>query len=179
MYEEILRFLREHSSEQGRKAWLRYIKVHEDMFGVKLVDINPMITQWARVATWEDIDRLWDDGRVESRIIAAKVLGKWAKRNPDKVLDMIARFCADLKDWATTDTLATQTVRPIVHVKKDEIQSLALECLKSANVFARRFGIVLFIHFPREATHVLKMVSNDRSPYIKKAVEWVKRKMRS
>lgn len=51
-------------------------------------------------------------------------------------------------DWATTDTLATQGVRGIIKYKKEEMKKLALDCLRSKDLWVKKFGIVTFINFP-------------------------------
>ncbi len=176
---KILQFLKSNACEDDRRSWIRTIKVHDDVYGVKLSKINPLISQWSKEARFEDIKSLWEDGKVESRIIAAKLLGRLGKKDPDRALELIRAMVKDLRDWPTTDTLATQGIRGILKNKSSEIKSLAMECLDSDNPWTKRFGIVVFINFPEsnEAIEVLKRFKGCKEYYIRKAVEWLERKI--
>ncbi len=178
--EEIIQFLKENADEKDKDQWTKTVK-HEDVYGVKLAKFNSLISKWAKEISLYDIKELWKDGKTESRIIAAKILGKIGRREPEKVLDLLKSFVKDLKDWATTDTLATQGIRGIIKQKESEIKEFALKCLKSKNIWTRRFGIVVFINFPesKEAREIVKEYIKDKEYYIRKAAEWVKRKVES
>ena len=176
--EEIISFLKENRNDEDKLQVIKRIKVHEDVYGVKLAKINPMISTWAKNITFDDVIALWEDGKTESRIIAAKLLGRLGRKDPDKTLNLIKTFSKDLKDWATTDTLATQGVRGIIKEKEGDIKELAITCLKSKNIFTKRFGVVIFINFPddEKAKEIVEVYLKDKEYYIKKAAEWLMRK---
>ncbi len=176
----VIDFLKSNAEENEKKQWLRTIKVHEDVYGVKLARINPMISEWTRDgASFEDVSSLWEDGKVESRIIAAKLLGRIGRRDVEKTMNLLNTFSKTLRDWPTTDTLATQGVGAILKEKKEDIKKLALRSLKSKNTWTKRFGLVLFINFPKDgaAKEILLNYLKSENYYVRKAAEWLKRKI--
>ncbi len=180
LYKEIMEFLNRNKDEDAKSKWNKTIKVHENAIGVGLSAINPEIKEWSKKADFKDIEKLWNTEVVEARIIAAKLLGVIGRKDPDRTFELINKFRNTLEDWATTDTLATQGVRGIIKLKKKEIIGLALESLKEKNLFTRRFGVVIFINFPEEeeAKKIIKQFKNSKEYYIKKAVEWLERKIK-
>ncbi len=178
--EEIVEFLEKNSCEQDKEQWIKTIKVHKKVHGVKLAKINPKIKEWKNKADFNDIAKLWKLDKTEARITAIKLLAKIAKKDYDKALSLVKLFVKDLEDWATTDTLATQGIRNIIKQKEDEIKKFANICLKSNNVWIKRFGIVVYINFPydKKAKQIVTKFSNEKEPYIKKAIEWLKRKLK-
>ncbi|MCD6227648.1 DNA alkylation repair protein [Candidatus Micrarchaeota archaeon] len=178
--DEIRKFINKNKNEKARESWLRTIKVHNKVHGVKLSKINPMITKWTKNAEFKDIEELWESGYVEERIIAAKLLSRIGKKNPDKTLKLVKEFSKTLTDWATCDTLATQGIRGIIKRKSDEIIKFAVRCTQSNNLWKKRFGIVLMINHPdnQEAKKIVNTLKNDNEYYVKKAVEWLERKVK-
>jgi len=53
-----------------------------------------------------------------------------------------------------------------------------LRCVHNETMWIRRFGIVVFVNFPKskEVDVVIKLCRDDDRYYIKKAVEWLRRK---
>jgi len=178
LYEDIISFLKSHSDEKSKMQWIRTIKVHDNVYGVKLSTLNPMISTWSKSATLRDVDLLWKDGKTESKIVAAKLLSRLGRKEPEKALRMIKSFVRTLKDWATTDTLATQGIKSLLRYKEQEIKQFALRCVHNETMWIRRFGIVVFVNFPKskEVDVVIKLCRDDDRYYIKKAVEWLRRK---
>ena len=177
-YKIIIKFLERNSNKQDKQQWIKTIKVHDNVYGVKLSKINPMIARWTKYTNFKDIENLWNDGKTESRIIAAKLLWKLGRDNPNIAFNLIKKFSKGLNDWATTDTLATQGIRGIIKEKEHEIKDLALDCIKNKNVWVKRFGIVIFINFPKDkgVKSIIKDLKNEKEEYIRKAVKWLERK---
>ena len=177
---EILDFLRRNASDDDMAQWQRSIKTHNRAYGVKLTKINPHIAAWAKRVDINDLHALWKDSMVESRLIAAKLLGRLGKKHPEEAIKLIEEFSQTLKDWPTTDTLATQSVRPLLKIAalKKRILYLARASLLASDRWRRRFGVVLFINFTEsvEARRVAQRFLNDEDYYVRKAAEWLRRK---
>ena len=86
---------------------------------------------------------------------------------------------------AVCDILATQWIRWIFRIKKDEIFDLAKEFIYWwDNLWIKRFWIVLLINFKKEEDYrdeikrLVEKVKKEDEYYIKKAVDWLKREYR-
>jgi len=148
---EIRSFLREKSSEKAKESWQRFIPTAKKIYGIYVNEINKLVSKYKK-SGFELIRELWHDEYLEERILAAKLLGKICKRDPELTLKLVREFINDLNNWAECDTLATQGIRPIVKTKQDEILKLSQELIKSNNPWKNRFGIVLLINFKNNTT---------------------------
>jgi 3-methyladenine DNA glycosylase AlkD len=99
-------------------------------------------------------------------------------------LKIIKKFSKEISDWAVCDTLATQGIRGIIKGEQKEIFQISKKLINSKNFWERRFGIVLLINFTKdknlkgEIRNIIKTVENDKEYYVKKAVVWIKRKLK-
>ncbi len=177
---EIREFLKEKSNDKARESWRKFVPTSEKVYGVYLTEINKIVSRY-KSGGFELVEELWKSEYVEEKILAAKILGKICKEDPDRTLDLIKNFVDDITDWAVCDTLATQGVRPIAKIKQRDIFELSRKLVKSKNLWKRRFGIVLLVNFKkekplrREIETIVKQVENDEEYYVKKAIDWIKR----
>jgi len=177
---EIKTFLKEKSNNKAKESWRKFVPTSEKIHGVYLAEINKIVSKYTS-GGFKLVEELWKSGYLEERILAAKILGKICKKDPEKTLELIKKFVDDIVDWAVCDTLATQGIRPIAKIKQKEIFELSKKLVKSENSWKRRFGIVLLINFKKDKTlkkeieKIIKNVENDKEHYVKKAIEWIKR----
>lgn len=180
---EIRKFLKEKSNDKAEKSWRKFVPTPEKIYGVYLAEINKIISRY-KSGGFKLVEELWKSGYFEERILAAKILGKICKKDPEKTLDLIKNFVDDIADWAVCDTLATQGIRPIAKIKQKEIFELSRKLVKSENLWKRRFGIVLLVNFKKEKSlrkeieTIVKQVENDKESYVKKAINWIKRSLK-
>ncbi len=176
---EIRDFLKKKSNEKARESWKKFVPNAKKVYGVYLSDINKIVSKY-KLGGFELVKKLWQDGYLEERILAAKILGRIAKEDPEKTLELIRKFVNDIDNWAVCDTLATQGIKSITGIKKDEIIEFSKKLIKSRNPWKQRFGIVLLVNFKKDprmkkvVEGLLKLVKND-DYYVKKAVDWVRR----
>jgi 3-methyladenine DNA glycosylase AlkD len=176
---EIQKILEEKSNEKVKASFQKFIPTSQRVYGVKTQELNKIVAKYKNVS-FELVKELWDAGAFEERILAAKVLGKICKKDPEKTLQLIKTFSKDIHDWAVCDTLATQGIR---NIKQKEILEMSKRLVRSKNLWKRRFAIVLLINFAKdrklkkEIADIIKSVETDKEYYVKKAVEWIKRKL--
>lgn len=183
MIKEIDNFLKQKSNTKAKESWRKFVPSNEKIYGVYLSDINKIVPKYTS-GGFKLVEELWESNYLEKRILAAKILGKICKKDPDKTLNLVNKFVNDISDWAVCDTLATQGIRPISKTKQKEILELSKKLIKSKNPWKRRFGIVLLINFKKEPSlkneilTITKELENDKEYYVKKALEWLKRSLK-
>ncbi|MFN2481823.1 MAG: DNA alkylation repair protein, partial [Pyrinomonadaceae bacterium] len=117
------------------------------------------------------------------RLLAAKMLGRAGRGDPDRALRLIEKFCAEVGDWAVCDTLATQGARGIVKKKREELLDLSQRLVGSDNFWQCRFAVVLLTNYAKDEAaratveRIARAAADDREHYVKKAVEWLGRNL--
>ncbi len=183
MLTEIREFLKEKSNDKVKESWRKFIPTSEKVYGVYITDINKITSKYVS-GGFKLVEELWKSGYLEERILAAKILGKICKKDPEKTLNLIKKFVNNIVDWAVCDTLATQGLRPIAKIKQKDILEFSRRLVKSENLWKRRFGIVLLINFKKEKSlrkqieEIINSVSDDKEYYVKKALDWLKRSLK-
>ena len=181
--QEIKKFLKEHATEQAKSSWEKSVPTAKKIWGVPVAQINEIVSKY-KSGGFELVQKLWESGYLEEQLLAVKILGKIAKKDPEQALALIEKFAKELDNWAVCDTLATQGVRALVKTHKEKILALADKFLRSKTPWQRRFGLVLFINFRKDAeikpkvAQILKQFENESNYYVKKAIDWVKRSLK-
>ena len=180
---EIRKFLKEKSNDKAKESWRKFVPTSEKVYGVYLAEINKIVSKYVS-GGFKLVEELWRGSYLEERILAAKILGKICKKDPEKTMELIKNFVNYIEDWAVCDTLATQGIRPISKIKQKEIFEFSKRLVKYKDLWRKRFGIVLLINFKKEKSlrkeieSIIKQVENDKEYYIKKATEWIKRSLK-
>ena len=180
---EIRKLLKEKSDDKAKESWRKFVPTSEKVYGVYLAEINKIVSKYVS-GGFRLVEELWRSSYLEERILAAKILGKLCKKDPEKTLELIKEFVNDLEDWAVCDTLATQGIRSIAKIKQKEIFEFSKKLMKSKNSWRKRFGIVLLINFKKQKSlrkdieSIIRQVENDKEYYVKKAIEWIKRSLK-
>jgi len=180
---EIQKILKSKAENKTRKNGTRLVPTAEKVWGVKMVVMNDIIKK-IKEPDFDLIEKLWRSGGFEERQLAAKILGKVCKKDPDRALKLIKKFSKDISDWVVCDTLGTQGIREIVKTKQKEIFELSRKLISSKNFWQRRFAIVLLIELNRQGfskekiRKLSKRVENDKEHYIKRAIVWLKSELK-
>ena len=115
--------------------------------------------------------------------MAAKILGKICKKDPEKTLRLVEKFSKEISDWVVCDTLATQGIRKIAKIRQKDIFSLSQRLVVSKDFWQRRLGLVILINFmkekklQKEIKDILRKAKEDKEYYVKKAVIWLKSRL--
>ena len=179
---EIQSILNQRGTEVGKASFQKFVPTSQRVYGVRLPEINNLANQYKKEGI-ELVGELWEAGAFEERLLAAKLLGKLAKKQPQKTLHLVEQFSSDITDWAMCDTLGTQSIKPIAKEYHEAVFALSKKLLVSNNPWQRRLGIVLLEgytkdkHYHSQIKFYLELVEADKEYYVKKAVEWIKRNL--
>lgn len=184
MISEIQKILRDNIDEEYKLFIQKLIPTGKKIYGVRMPVINEIIKEY-KDGGIPLVETLWKNASHEERLIAAKILGKHAKKNPDKTFQLVFDYSNDLYDWAICDTLAMQSLKPLVEKYKKEIWQISDELISSKNEWQRRFALVVieyYTRYPEDHVRIKKQmakVKNDPAFYVKKAVKWLERNMKN
>lgn len=175
---EIQKILEQNSSAEAKASSKKFVPGKEKVYGVR----NPVLNELAghyKNGGFALVEALYKAGALEEKILAAKLLGKIAKKNPELSLQMVDFFAKDIGNWAVCDTIGMQSLKPIVVTHQKEIFALAKKYNQSADLWQRRLSLVLVEWYTRikelhpDIKKLVKALENDDEYYIKKAVVWI------
>jgi 3-methyladenine DNA glycosylase AlkD len=180
MLKIIQKKLKENSSEEAKAAHNRFVPGKEKIYGVRMPVLNEMAKEF-QAGSFELVSSLWNAGIVEEKILALKILGRIAKKEPEHALQLIESFAGNIGNWAVCDAMGMQALKPIVNSHQDEIFALAKKYNHSPDPWQRRLSLVLVEWYTRkkelhpEIKKLIKPLENDKEYYVKKAVVWIKK----
>lgn len=180
--EEIRKVLNKEANEKVKASFAKSIPSAKKIYGVKVFVLNNIAGKIKEI-DFNLVEKLWDSKTFEEQLLAVKILGNFANKNPEQAIKLVEKFSKDISDWAVCDTLATQGIRKIIKLKQKEIFEISKELIKSKNLWQRRFAIVLLIELNRsgfdkkEIKKLAEKIKNDKEPYIKKAIIWLKKEI--
>lgn len=178
---EIKKILKDNSSKEGLDAFNKFIPGAEKVYGVRMPVLNELAGQF-KEGGFDLVRQLWDEDSFEEKMIAAKLLGKIAKKDPVKSLQLVEYFAPRINDWAICDTIGMQSLKPIVKTHQKQIFALAKKYNSSTDLWERRLSLVLVEWYTRDQslhTEIMKLITpleNDPEYYVRKAVAWIKKK---
>lgn len=179
----IQKVLKENASPEGKAAHEKFVPGLQMAYGTRAPVVNGLVKQ-LKDADFNLVEELWKCRHIEEKILAAKLLGRIAKKNPGKTLSLIKKFSGDVTDWAVCDTLAMQAPKKLNKTHSKEIFQIANSYIISKNLWQRRLAVVLVEWYTRDKSYhpairqLLKKVENDNEYYVKKAVIWINRNFR-
>jgi len=178
--QKIQSVLKANATPEGRAATAKFVPGTTKAYGVR----NPVLNELAKEfkgSGFELVRELWKGEYIEEKILAAKLLGKIAKKDPERTLKFIKQFSKDISDWAVCDTLAMQSPKAINKTHAAEIFEISHSLITSKNQWQRRLALVLSEWYTRDKRYhtsihkLIKKVADDEEYYVKKAVIWIRR----
>ena len=175
---QIQQLLRERSGPEARAAHQKFVPGKEKVYGVRTPVLNELAQQF-KAGGFELVTALWDAGSLEEKLLALKMLGRIAKKDPLRSLQLIQYFAGNIGNWAVCDAMGMQALKPILKTHQEEIFALAKQYNKSKDFWQRRLSLVLvewYTRFPALHPAIKKLVKNletDEAYYVKKAVMWI------
>jgi 3-methyladenine DNA glycosylase AlkD len=176
--QQIQEILRQKSSAEAKKAYQKFVPGTERIYGVRTPVLNELAQQF-KEGGFDLVEEIWKAGALEEKLLAVKMLGKIAKKNPEKALALTKLFARNIGNWAVCDTIGMQGLKPIVKTHQQEIFALAQKYNQSTDFWQRRLSLVLVEWYTRiKALHpdikkLVKALENDKEYYVKKAVLWI------
>ena len=163
---------------EARAAHERFVPGKEKIYGVRTPELNELAKQF-KSGGFELVEELWKAGALEEKILAVKMLGKTAKKDPEQSLNMIQLFAKNIGNWAVCDAMGMQGLKPILKTHQQQIFALAWKYNNSKDPWQRRLSLVLVEWYTRvkelhpEIKRLAKNLENDDEYYVKKAVVWI------
>lgn len=178
----IQQYLERHASPEAVAAHNKFVPgtAAEKIYGVRMPVLNELAKTY-KAGGFDLVEALWQAGALEEKILAAKLLGTVAKKDPARALKLVAECSKHITDWAVCDTLGMQSLKPIVKTHQAEIFALAKKLNPSKNLWQRRLSLVLVEWYTRlpelhpQIDALIAPLENDPEYYVKKAVVWIRK----
>lgn len=167
-------------TDEARAGFRKFVPTSADVYGVRLPVINDLAREH-KAGGFDLAVALWRSGAFEEQLLAAKILGFSARKDPERIIALVHEFSGSVTDWAVCDTLGTQSVKSIAAKNDAGIIEAARLLVKASRMWQRRLGIVLLTHFAKqpskraEILSIVKPLRLEKEHYIKKAIAWIDR----
>ncbi len=178
----IQEILRINSSPAAKGAHQKFIPGISKIYGVRM----PVINELARKYKDSSIDltvELWKAGAMEEKILAAKLLGNMARKDPNLSIRNFRFFANHIGNWAVCDALGMQGLISIRKSHHKEIFELAKEYNRSEDFWQRRLSLVLVEWYTRikklhpQIKKLVAALEMDDEYYVKKAIIWINKNL--
>lgn len=180
LLQEIQELLRRHSSEEAKASHKKFVPGRDKVYGVRMPVLNELAGKYKH-GGFELAEQLWKAGSLEEKTLAAKLLGKIAKKDPPRALKLVQLFAKNIGNWAVCDAIGMQALKPIVTTHQSEIVALARQYNVSSDFWQRRLSLVLVEWYTRDQSlhpvirELVRHLENDPEYYVRKAVQWINR----
>jgi 3-methyladenine DNA glycosylase AlkD len=175
---EIKKTLSLHATAEAKASYQKFVPGDEKIYGVKMPFLNELAGKY-KTGGFDLIESLWKEGSLEEKVLAIKILGKIAKKDPERSLQTVELFAKNIGNWAVCDAIGMQGLKPIVKTHQKEIFALAKKYNSSRDFWQRRLSLVLVEWYTRikslhpEIKKLVKNLENDNEYYVKKAIVWI------
>jgi len=179
---EIQKILIANSSPEAKVAHQKFVPGKEKIYGVRMPFLNELAARY-KSGGFDLIETLWKAGALEEKVLAIKMLGKIAKKDPERSLKMVQLFAKNIGNWAVCDAIGMQGLKPILKTHQEEIFALANKYNTSKDFWQRRLSLVLVEWYTRvpalhpEINKLVRTLENDEEYYVKKSVTWIKKNL--
>lgn len=174
----IQKILKANSNAEALEAQQKFVPGEIKAYGVRMPVLNELAKAY-KSGGFELAEALWKSGMMEEKILAVKILGQVAKKDPERSLKLIRFFAPGIDNWAVCDAMGMQGLKPILKTHQQEIFALAKKYNRSKNFWERRLSLVLVEWYTRipelhpEIKKLIKPLENDPEYYVRKAVTWI------
>ncbi|MEP7377340.1 MAG: DNA alkylation repair protein [Chitinophagaceae bacterium] len=175
---EIQKILIANSSTDAKAAHQKFVPGKEKIYGVRMPFLNELAARY-KSGGFDLIEALWKAGALEEKVLAIKMLGKIAKKDPERSLKMVQLFAKNIGNWAVCDAIGMQGLKPILKTHQEQIFALAKKYNQSTDFWQRRLSLVLVEWYTRikeihpEIRKLVKALESDEEYYVKKAIVWI------
>ncbi len=179
---EIQAALKLNSNPEAKAAHKKFVPTEERIYGVRMPVLNEMAGRY-KSGGFELVEKLWHAGALEEKALAVKIMGKIAKKDPERALQLTRLFAKNIGNWAICDAMGMQGLKPILKSHQKEIFALAWKYNVSKDPWQRRLSLVLVEWYTRipglhpEIKKLVKNLEKDDEYYVKKAIVWIKKNL--
>jgi len=125
LLKEIQTILKAKAIPEAKAAHERFVPgTKEKIYGVRTPVLNELANQFKQ-GGFDFVEELWDAGALEEKMMAVKILGRIAKKDPERSLKLVQLFSKNIGNWAVCDTIGMQGLKPILKTHQEEIFALA------------------------------------------------------
>ncbi len=180
--DEIQTLLVKNSSHEAKASSEKFVPAKEKVYGVRMPYLNELAAKY-KSGGFELVEALWKAGSLEEKILAVKILGKIAKKDPERSLKMVQLFAKNIGNWAVCDAIGMQGLKPILKTHQQQIFDLAKKYNSSSDFWQRRLSLVLVEWYTRikalhpEIKKLVKALENDNEYYVKKNIVWINKNL--
>ena len=178
--QEIQEILTKQANAAAKAAHEKFVPGSEKVYGVRNPVLHDLASKY-KEGGFDLVEELWKAGSLEEKILAIKMLGKIAKKDPGRSLRLVQLFAKNIGNWAVCDAIGMQGLKPILKTHQEEIFALAKKYNSSGDFWQRRLSLVLVEWYTRipelhpEINKLVRALENDDTYYVKKAVVWIKK----
>jgi len=179
---EIQRILKTNASEATIASHRKFVPGLTKVYGVPMPVLNRLAKEF-KEGGFSLVEELSGSAYIEEKVLAAKMLGNIAKKDPVRTIELFDRFSKSIDNWALCDALGMQSLKQLVKTHSKEIFALAKKYNRSENLWQRRLSLVMVEWYTRDKEFhpaILKLVNNlrkDKEYYVKKAIFWIERNL--
>jgi 3-methyladenine DNA glycosylase AlkD len=182
LLKQIQKELETSSTPEAKAAALKFVPGITKVYGIRTPVLNGMAKKY-KDGGFDLVKELWQSGAFEEKVLAAKMLREFCKKDPERSLELVKDFSKDISDWAVCDAVGMQSLKPVAKKLQKEIFELSAQLLKSKNLWQRRLSLVIIEVFTKdknlqpEIFRRAKALEKDEEYYVRKAVVWIKRNL--
>jgi 3-methyladenine DNA glycosylase AlkD len=179
---QIQKKLKSLSTPEAKASIQKFVPDATKVYGVKMPVINELAKE-LKECNFELVNDFWESGFFEEKLLAAKLVGKLSKKNPQEAITLVKKFSYKIEDWAVCDTIGMHSLKPIATTYKKETFALAGQLNRSKNFWQRRLSLVLVEVYARNPELHLQIqtlidpLKADKEYYVKKAIVWLEKSM--
>lgn len=118
----------------------RIVNTKQNLIGVRMPDLRKLAKKVARGATLENISKMLDslDKMAYEEILLVGLIISYVKNQDKQKIDLMRRYLKLVDNWAQIDSVAMTDDK----FDKELWWRFVLECLKSADEFVVRYGVI-------------------------------------
>lgn len=175
---EIQNLLTQNATVAAKASHQKFVPGNERIYGVRMPFLNELAIKY-KGGGFDLVEELWKAGALEEKVLAVKLLGKIAKKDPERSLKIVQLFAKNIGNWAVCDAIGMQGLKSILKTHQKEIFELAKKYNQSTDFWQRRLSLVLVEWYTRikalhpEIKKLVKNLENDKEYYVKKAIVWI------
>lgn len=183
--------LRALGSEENAAGAARFIPGLGESYGVPVPALGTIageLARWGQRHAEEAlalVERLWRNGSRDERVIAAKVLERLGRQQPEKTLELAASFVGTLRNWEECDQLACFGLREVVQRHPELVLPHCRDWVQAEERWIRRFGVAILTSLPKDKGYrpsgeefaILETVMADEAREVQDAVDWALREI--
>lgn len=179
---EIQKILKENATPEVKASHKKFVPGNEKIYGVKMPFMNELAGTY-KTTGFELAEKLWKAGALEEKVLAVKILGKIAKKDPERSLKLVDLFSRNIGNWAVCDAIGMQGLKPILKTHQQQIFDLAKKYNKSPDFWKRRLSLVLVEWYTRmrelhpQIRRLIGALEDDEEYYVKKAIVWINKNL--